>query len=260
MTQSPHEVWKTLEDIRGLSAVPATWRAHLAGSFATFGAAFLQPETTTVLSVPCPRECGCWHYVIPQNGSFIGRCQCEPPNCADLQLTHTDVTALQLNRPKLARAIARAIGCETKTSTIPLPNTQQIGSWSAEAIPVILTIQANEYELRHVIAELGQRFQRPFILFSPTSDNIDAAGQELLAHTRAAFFGLDSTVRIMQNGDLQPIKPPTELLARFLPESKRLRASEPPRYMIRKGLGFWRLIFDGQEAILKHERGIYFVA
>jgi len=30
--------------------------------------------------------------------------------------------------------------------------------------------------------------------------------------------------------------------------------------MLRKGLGFWTLIFDGDETVLKHERGIFYVA
>jgi hypothetical protein len=30
--------------------------------------------------------------------------------------------------------------------------------------------------------------------------------------------------------------------------------------MIRKGLGVWKLVFDGKEADLKHERGIFYVA
>src|ERR1043166_497323 len=33
-----------------------------------------------------------------------------------------------------------------------------------------------------------------------------------------------------------------------------------PRYAIRKGLGVWKLIFDGQETELGHERGIFYVA
>ena len=33
-----------------------------------------------------------------------------------------------------------------------------------------------------------------------------------------------------------------------------------PRYSLRKGLGFWDLIFDGQHAILKHQQGLAYVA
>ena len=52
----------------------------------------------------------------------------------------------------------------------------------------------------------------------------------------------------------------------FAPGSLRLSAyrfapcSLAPRYVLRKGLGVWHLTFDGKEAVLKHERGIFYVA
>jgi hypothetical protein len=33
-----------------------------------------------------------------------------------------------------------------------------------------------------------------------------------------------------------------------------------PRYALRKGLGVWHLIFDGKEADIRHEKGIFYVA
>ena len=36
--------------------------------------------------------------------------------------------------------------------------------------------------------------------------------------------------------------------------------SPRPRYAIRKGLGVWYLTFDGKDAVLKHERGILYLA
>ena len=33
-----------------------------------------------------------------------------------------------------------------------------------------------------------------------------------------------------------------------------------PRYSLRKGLGVWQLLFDGEEALLQHEQGIHYVA
>jgi hypothetical protein len=34
----------------------------------------------------------------------------------------------------------------------------------------------------------------------------------------------------------------------------------PPRYALRRDLGFWRLTFDYKNAVLKHEQGIFYVA
>ena len=36
--------------------------------------------------------------------------------------------------------------------------------------------------------------------------------------------------------------------------------NEPPRYVLRRELGYWNLTFEGREAIFKHERGALYVA
>src|SRR5437867_5316581 len=55
---------------------------------------------------------------------------------------------------------------------------------------------------------------------------------------------------------------PADLTATEVPCSQEPQPqSQPkPRYSLRKGLGVWHLTFDGQEAGLKHERGIFYVA
>src|SRR5206468_917195 len=100
------------------------------------------------------------------------------------------------------------------------PNTRQIGSWSADGVAVILTIQRDERDFRAAVAELTARLREKFILLAPTTDNFDAACQDLLAHAGAGFFALDSLVLLTEHGALQPRKPPGELFARFLPEAK----------------------------------------
>src|SRR5207249_5723431 len=70
-------------------------------------------------------------------------------------------------------------------------------------------------------------------------------------------------VTLTRNGTLQPTKTPGQLFAKFTPDSEKPPAgpAQPqPRYALRKGLGIWKLTFDGTEAELKHERGIFFVA
>jgi hypothetical protein len=120
------------------------------------------------------------------------------------------------------------------------------------------------------LAELVLRFNAPFILFAPTQQHFDAHAQELLARVRAAFFTLQSTVVITDQGTFKPTKPPAELFAQFNPQppppersavpTRRETLSSQPRYALRKGLGVWHLIFDGKEAFIRHERGLFYVA
>jgi hypothetical protein len=52
--------------------------------------------------------------------------------------------------------------------------------------------------------------------------------------------------------NLQPATPP--------PLSPRPSDLSPPKYALRRDLGFWRLTFNYELAILKHEQGIFYVA
>ena len=229
-----HSPWRSLESIPGFSALPAVWRRHLGDDFETFRAAFLQKKPTTVKSFPCPRNCGCAHCIIgdtaPNSQSPITAvCRCEPSLCPPLTLTLAEVTPLHLNWAKLGRAICKAFGLDAGDNDFPIPNTRQIGSWSSEAVPVILTIQTERHLFRRVISELALRLQKPFILFAPTSDHLDAACHELLGLARAGFFALDGHVRLTLQGAFYPAKTPGAIFAHFTPPPKESLAEDTTR-------------------------------
>jgi hypothetical protein len=101
---------------------------------------------------------------------------------------------------------------------LPFPATRQIGSWSSDSVPVILTIQCDTYFFQFVVSALGNRLRRPFILFAPTNLHIDAHTHELLANAQAEFFALTNIVNITHNATLVPARPPGELFSRFAPK------------------------------------------
>src|SRR6266478_4674787 len=196
-----HSLWRSLEAIPGFSAVPVVWRRYLGDEFEIFRAAFLQKKAVTVSSFPCPQNCGCAHSIIgdaasASHSAFTAVCCCEPPRCHGLTLTVADITPLRLNWAKLGRAISKAFSLEACEIDFPIPNTRQIGSWSSDAVPVILTIQTERHIFRRVIPEVALRLQKPFILFTPTSDHLDGTCHELLRLARAGFFALDAHVRV----------------------------------------------------------------
>ena len=147
-------------------------------------------------------------------------CVCEPWNCANLILTQADIQVLELDWARLGRALCKAFGLVARPAGLGfgLRNTRQIGSWSIAAVPVLLTIQRDPREFRAIVAELAARLREKFILLAPTSDNLDAASQELLAHAGAGFFSLEGCLTFTPHGNFEPRKTPGELFARFLPE------------------------------------------
>jgi hypothetical protein len=260
-------LWHCLEDIPGPVALPSAWRAFTGERFDTFKALCLQERSKLPNFLPCHKEPGCAHAVIQRSdGAIEGFCKHDRPTCPPLQLSRAEIIPLELSWPRLARALCRALALDNKFTKLDLQSTVQIGSWSADSIPVILTIQYDRLMFRSVIAELATTLNQPFILFAPTSRLLDAHAQQLLARPKAAFFPLDPNLTLNPDATIISKNPPAQLFARFAPERSTLSplpsaAVRPtPRYMIRKGLGVWKLIFDGKEADLKHERGIFYVA
>lgn len=212
--------WSLLESIPGVVALPIVWRERLGQDFAAFKALCLQPSPRPVRWFPCPHGGGCAYEILQEPGApLIGRCRTTPPLCADAKLSLDEITPLQLNWNRLGRALCHAFGLESKPGALPIPNTVQIGSWSADAIPAALTIQIERPGFHQAIAELSLRWQRPFLLFAPTSRHVDAAAQELLAHARAGFFTLDAHA-VLTARSLQSRRVPGELFAAFTPQPK----------------------------------------
>jgi len=159
----------------------------------------------------------------------MARCQCEPPDCAPLSLSPTEIIPLQLNWGRLGRALCKAFGLDSKPADLALPNTRQIGSWSADAVPVALTMQTDRHVFRHVLAALALRLKTRFILFAPTADHLDAPCHELLAHAHAACFALSSHTRLSPHGALCSVQTPGELFAQFTPRPNDSSAEDATR-------------------------------
>jgi len=211
-------LWQTLQNMRGLCAVTAEWREGMGDAFEPFSHMFqLCPRTAKL--IPCPRNCGSAHKVtICPGGKILAVRRGDPNWCAILELAPEDITLWELNWPKFARAICKALGLDSKPEDLGMYRTAQIGTWSADAVPAFLTIQWDEREFRHVVASLVARQKSPFILLAPTSAHIDATSQGYLANAGAEFFSLETHLILTEHGTFQPIKSPGEIFARFRPE------------------------------------------
>jgi len=239
--------WQVLEAIRGQNAVSAIWGRHLSEHFEPFKRAFLVSQTEPAKYFPC-EDCGCCHEIIQQpqmtNGqlqitthqlsvthhgsritdhhsSFRAVCTCDPWNCADVILSVEEVRVWELNWTKLARALCEVFGLNPKFTDLHIHQTAQIGSWSADAVPAILTVQVDSEQLREVICELAARLRQRFILLSPTSRHLDARCHEILSNADAGFFALENLVSF--DGSLRLMRRSSgELFARFSAQPKEV--------------------------------------
>jgi hypothetical protein len=186
MNNSP---WHCLELISGGSAPLEEWRNCLDADYEAFYGFFLEPDEPKILALG-----------KQQQMEASGR--------------------LRLNWNSLSAALCRIFNLQRRFIEMPIPGTRQVGSWSAEAVPVILTIQNESRMFRHVICELGLRLRAPFILLGPTSSFVDAACRELLANAQAGYFSL-SAHALFENGVLRCCKAPGELFQQFTAQPKK---------------------------------------
>jgi hypothetical protein len=232
-------VWHALESSRGLTAVAASWRERVGDQFNPFKTAFLQRAHGVAKGMPCPRGCACTHEIVQaesqsafsdsrithhasRSSAIRAVCRCEPPNCPDIPLMPDDILLFELSWTKISRALCHVFALDYKPVDLGLLNARQIGSWSVDAVPVILTIHHERAWFRTVLLELLARLRQRFILLAPTSKNFDAVSQELLASADAGFFALDANLTLSDQGELQlsSARVPGDLFARFTPQPK----------------------------------------
>jgi hypothetical protein len=246
--------WQALEEIRGLIALLPVWRRRAGPeNFAAFRNLCLQVSPKTARLFPCPLATECAYRIIqvPQALSFlpsaldtrpstvaIGFCQRDPRRCEHVQLSQDDITPLELNWKKLGREICKAFGLDTRFTTLPIPNTVQIGTWSADAVPVILTVQCERPLFRFACSELVSLLNQKFILLAPTATLADARSTATLNRVGAQLFMLETTLRLTDHGTLHSIRTPGELFAKFTPQPKETDLSVAERaYALIQQLG-----------------------
>jgi hypothetical protein len=220
--------WSALEQVPDLNAIPPVWISLLGPVFRQMQGTLFRKRAEPAQAVFC-ENCYCTHEVVRRGpgcgdssagpGSLLmAVCRCEGAQCPDIALSPADIEIWELNWASLGRSLCGALELEPQADRVSCPNTRQIGSWSAAALPAFLTIQSEPEELRSAIAELVARLQSPFLLFAPTAGHLNASCRELLAHARAGFFPLDATVQVTARGRFHPAQAPQKLFAELRPQ------------------------------------------
>jgi len=222
------KLWRALEEVAGLNAVPAVWARALGDEFAVVRDGFLRSNGRKAETWWC-EECLCSHRVVPKGAAFVGVCECEPQQCDDVVLSAADLGVLELSWNRLGRAIAKALGCDVKETDLGLPGTMQVASLAGAALPIVLTIQEERETFRSVVGQLAARFQKPFILLAPTSRFVDGIAQGFLANVKAGFFDLESQLTLLPSGILQARQTGGEMFSKYLPEAKEPASDDEAR-------------------------------
>jgi hypothetical protein len=223
-----------LECTQGLSTVWFAWRENLGRFYEPFKDAFLKPDPGhPARFLPCPLYCGCWHEVIRRpDGSLGAECRCDPGRCDTWTATIEDITPLELDWPKLARALCQALDLKPQIVNLGFYNTLQIGCWAGDTTPVILTIATNPRQFLHVVTALIQRLTKPFILLAPTARHAGVGVRELLQTAGSGFFPLDEHISLSNLPLLSSLTPSARLFADFVPASNGPQEEDVARHAL----------------------------
>lgn len=247
------KMWRILEELPELLAVPARWHRT--------GARFEARCETAAVAEPrfdpdfiCPHEAVCAHRIMPTKIATSGT-GCQSVNCDHVR-SGSDSALVDLNWVKLGHQIARAFGCEAKNADLGLPCTRQIAVLGDAALPVMLTIQTERESLLNVVAHLVATMKGGFILLAPTIRLVDENIQALLQTANAGFFDLETHLIQSANGTLKARKSGKELFAPFLSvladghqDGSRRAGGTGHQAVARnefcKTGSFWTVTFDG---------------
>jgi DNA-directed RNA polymerase specialized sigma24 family protein len=134
-----------------------------------------------------------------------------------LLLGEADVELWEVSYAKLARAVCAAFGLRQRFCELGLAGTFQAGVWSADAVPVILSVYGTREQFRNAVARLCARLRRRFILFAPTATHMDASIEEMLHREQSAFFALEAVATLTPGGSIVAAQAPGELFSAFRP-------------------------------------------
>jgi len=211
-------LWSAFETVYARRTIASTWQALLGDEYERVAAEYLSLRPDTATGWNCPRNCGCTHEVMTRpNGSIAAVCACDPWDCDDIPLTPEDIALYGIDLAALGQAVAKAFGFQRREAAMDLPGTVQIGAWTDQAIPVILTVHWDGEGFRHVIAELAIRLRKGFLLLSPTMRFVNGPIFERVASVGAGILPLEACLRLMPDGSLQALRPVQDLLAPFVP-------------------------------------------
>ena len=162
-------VWRVIETAP-VAAAALGWHQLLGPDFGAAAAFCLRETERRTDRVPCPHGCGCGHRVVPtrrrdtqspvgngREGEFIGVCDCDEPDCEDLQLCEADTVVWELDLAKLGRALARALEVDGRDTDLGVRRARQIAAFGGTSVPVVLTVQQSQEALRSAVGQLVAR-------------------------------------------------------------------------------------------------------
>jgi len=205
-------LWRSLESIPGLLAIPAFWEAHC-GPDIDLVRPHLRVTDMEGSLYPCPKpHVGyCPRKIVDYgNGEFAAICRDPYEICKRVTLTQRDVLLQQLDIASLARVLAGPLGIRWQE---PVPRGD--GTWGigvserrdSRSHPVFLAVLPETVRFVAVVQRLLLNMAGPFVLVAPTKRHRTLEVQEMLQVRGVGFLSLEEHLLLDDAGRLTPVDP-----------------------------------------------------
>jgi len=209
-------LWRSLETITGLVAVPAFWEAYC-GPDVDVIRPHLRPTDTEGSLHPCPRPGFgyCPRKIVNYgNGEFAAICRDPYQMCESVKLTQRDVLLHELDVSGFARLLAAPLGIRWQD-----PVSRGDGTWGigisnrreTRTHPVFLVLLPDTGRFQVVLHRLLVRVSGPFVVIAPTNRHRTVEVQELLQDRGVSFLALEEHLQIDDAGRIVAVEPPEEI-------------------------------------------------
>lgn len=205
-------LWRSLEAIPGLLAIPAFWEAHC-GPDIDLVRPHLRVTDTEGSLYPCPKpHVGyCPRRIIDYgNGEFAAICRDPYEICERVTLTQRDVLLQHLDIASLARVLAGPLGVRWQE---PVPRGD--GTWGigvserreSRSHPVFLVVLPETARFVAVVQRLLLNMAGPFVLVAPTKRHRTLEVQEMMQARGVGFLPLEEHLLLDDAGRLTAVDP-----------------------------------------------------
>lgn len=206
------KLWRTLDQWPGSAATRREWSEEL-GEEWTVAEAFLRPSGRRATELACPKssENGCSRQIIELvDGRLRAECGDVPRRCNHIILERAEISVLELDRTRLAAALARAFGLVDAPDNVGREPVQYLGRYEISAgrgFPIFLVIPPAGFPLDLAALNEILAAASPKLVLTPTRTMLDRQAHTYLGKQQIVVMALQDILIAAETGDLATVQP-----------------------------------------------------
>ena len=206
------QLWRALERIPGLLAVPGFWREYCGPDFPLIEP-YLQPTDHVGATYPCPHPTAgqCPRKIVDYgDGEFVAICRDPYESCADVPLVRKEVLAHRLDIVAFTKAISPVLGIRWHPPEKRGDHTWGIGlsgRRSSHNQPAYFIALPESRRFAVTVNSLLLDISGPFLILSPTNRHRSIEIQQRLQARGVGFLSLEEQLLLDENDRLVSVDP-----------------------------------------------------